>query len=124
MEALEAEGGVCIFCPEHVAKQQREPVEHEGDALVCDKNDFPYEGAVAHYLIVAQRHVTSFEQLPDQAGAELWRSSESSTSGSARSHSRRWSAAGTCVYNGGSVAHLHVHLVVLDPAPPRPCAFG
>src|SRR5207248_2933639 len=64
MRALEAEG-VCIFCREP-------PFEHAGEHWYVTGNDFPYEGTAAHYLIVARRHVQAFEELPDEAGAELW----------------------------------------------------
>ena len=51
MEELEA-AGVCIFCPEHVGAYQREPVEHSGEHWYVKRNDFPYAGTRAHYLIV------------------------------------------------------------------------
>ena len=61
------------------------------------RNDFPYEGTAAHYLIVARRHVPSFEELPDEAGAELWaiRRELASALGAARA-TRPSSAAATC----------------------------
>ena len=71
MEDLEARG-VCVFCPEHVAEYHREPVEWSGEFFYVTKNDYPYAGTAAHYLIVPHRHVTSFEELPDAAGADLW----------------------------------------------------
>src|SRR5689334_18893361 len=52
MEELEAKG-ICIFCPEHVAEYQGQPVEFSGEHWYVTRNDFPYEGTVAHYLIVA-----------------------------------------------------------------------
>src|SRR5271166_1525963 len=69
MRRLEAEG-VCVFCLEHAAAFQREPVEEVGTHWYVTRNDFPYEGAEDHYLIVARRHVVSFDELPEEAGAE------------------------------------------------------
>src|ERR1700761_5184716 len=40
MEELAA-AGICIFCPEHVASQQREPIEHSGRHWYVKKNDYP-----------------------------------------------------------------------------------
>jgi ATP adenylyltransferase len=116
MRRLEAEG-ICIFCPEHAATLQREPVEQTGTHWYVTRNDFPYEGTGAHYLIVARRHVTSFDELPDEAGAELWRLKrelKERLPGVALATVER---SGDMRYNGGSVAHLHVHLVALDTAP-------
>jgi ATP adenylyltransferase len=122
MRALEARG-ICIFCPEHAGEWQREPVDHEGEHWYVTRNDFPYEGAQAHYLIVARRHVQRFEELPDEAGAELW--------GIRRELAARLGApayatverSGDMHLNGGSVEHLHVHFVALGPAPPATVRF-
>jgi len=118
-----ARAGVCIFCPEHVRERQREPIEHWGRHWYVKKNDYPYEGASAHYLIVAVAHVVRFEELPDEAGAELWAIKR-------RLRSRLQAAAfatversGDMHYNGGSVAHLHVHLVALERAPAATVRF-
>ena len=122
MRRLEAEG-VCIFCPEHAALGEPEPLEHTGEHWYVTRNDFPYEGAAAHYLIVARRHVSAFEALPDEAGAELW--------GIRRELAERLGAiayatverSGDMRFNGGSVAHLHVHMVALDAAPAKTVRF-
>ena len=71
MEELEA-AGVCVFCPEHFEAHHREPIAFSGEHWYVTENDYPYAGAAAHYLIVPHRHVTSFDELPDEAGAELW----------------------------------------------------
>src|SRR3954471_2515125 len=67
MDHLEAEG-ICIFCSE----EHRSPVELSGAHWYVVKNDYPYEGTSAHYLIVPHAHVSSFDELPDEAGADLW----------------------------------------------------
>jgi ATP adenylyltransferase len=118
-----ADAGVCIFCPEHVEAQQREPIEHMGEHWYVKKNDHPYEGASAHYLIVARRHVVSFDELPDEAGAELWaikRRLKSALEPVALASVER---SGDMLYNGGSVAHLHVHMVALEREPSATVRF-
>lgn len=122
MARLEAEG-VCVFCPEHVARYQRAPVEHDGEHWYVTPNSFPYAGAAEHYLIVARRHVVSFDELPDEAGAELW--------AIRRMLARRLEPlalatverSGDMRFNGGSVAHLHVHLVALEREPSQTVRF-
>jgi ATP adenylyltransferase len=122
MEALDA-AGVCVFCPEHVPEHQPEPIEQMGDHWYVTKNHYPYEGASAHYLIVARSHVVSFDELPDEAGAELWsirRALKARLEPAALATVER---SGNMLYNGGSVAHLHVHLVALDPSPTTTVRF-
>jgi ATP adenylyltransferase len=122
MEELE-DAGVCVFCPEHVATHHREPVEHSGQHWYVTRNDYPYEGAAAHYLVVSNLHVTSFDELPDEAGAELWaikRMLKAQLEPTALATVER---SGNMLYNGGSVAHLHVHLVALEEQPTATVRF-
>jgi ATP adenylyltransferase len=122
MEELEA-AGVCVFCPEWFEEHHREPVEFSGEHWYVTKNDYPYEGTSAHYLIVPHRHVSSFDQLPDAAGAELWaikRRLHEQLSPRACATVER---SGDMRFNGGSVAHLHTHFVALDDAPPKTVRF-
>lgn len=122
MEELE-EAGICVFCPEHAAEHQPEPIEHTGRYWYVTRNHYPYEGTAAHYLIVARRHVVSFDELPDEAGAELWsirRALKARLEPAALATVER---SGNMLYNGGSVAHLHIHLVALEPTPSATVRF-
>jgi ATP adenylyltransferase len=118
MARLEADG-ICIFCPGH----QRMPVEQEGEHWYVTRNDFPYAGTVAHYLIVPHRHVTSFDELPDAAGAELWAIKRRLKAQLAPLAVATVERSGDMRYNGGSVAHLHTHFVALDAAPEQTVRF-
>jgi dihydrofolate reductase/diadenosine tetraphosphate (Ap4A) HIT family hydrolase len=122
MAGLEA-SGICIFCESYVQTHHAHPVEWTGEHWFVTRNAYPYAGAVAHYLVVPRRHVTSFADLPDAAGAELWAA-------------KRWirdrhpglafatvERSDDMRLNGGSVAHLHVHVVVLDDAPSATVRF-
>ncbi len=122
MQELEA-AGVCVFCPEHVAAHHREPVEHTGRHWYVTKNDYPYDGAAAHYLVVSNLHVVSFDELPDEAGAELWEIKRTLKSQLAPTALATVERSGNMLDNGGSVAHLHVHLVALDAAPSATVRF-
>ena len=118
MAELEA-AGICIFCPDH----QRMPVEYSGEHWYVTRNDFPYAGTVAHYLIVPHRHVRSFDELPDAAGAELWaikRRLKEQLDPLAVATVER---SGDMRFNGGSVAHLHTHFVALDAEPEATVRF-
>ncbi len=117
MRALEAQG-ICIFCPEHSA-----PAELEGEHWYVTRNDFPYEGTAAHYLIVARRHVQGFEELPDEAGAELWAIRRELAARLGAPAYATVERSGDMRLNGGSVEHLHVHFVALQADPPATVRF-
>lgn len=122
MESLES-ADVCVFCPEHFAAHHEAPVELAGEHWYVTRNDYPYPGAREHYLIVPHAHVRWFDELPDEAGAELW-----ALKRRLREMLRPLAVAtversGDMRYNGGSVAHLHLHFVVLDDAPEQTVRF-
>jgi diadenosine tetraphosphate (Ap4A) HIT family hydrolase len=122
MLRLEREG-ICIFCPEHVAAYHPEPVELTGEHWFVTRNAYPYAGAQAHYLIVARRHVASFEELPDVAGAELWAMKRALAERLRPAATATIERSGEMALNGGSVAHLHAHFVVLGADPQQTVRF-
>jgi diadenosine tetraphosphate (Ap4A) HIT family hydrolase len=122
MEQLEADG-ICIFCPEHVESHHREPIEHAGEYWYVTKNDYPYAGTAAHYLIVPHRHITSFDELPDEAGAELWAIKRMLKAQLAPLATATVERSGNMRLNGGSVAHLHAHFVALPAEPETTVRF-
>lgn len=122
METLAA-SSICVLCPENVATEQREPIEHLGKHWYVKLNDYPYEGTLAHYLVVAKAHVVSFDELPDEAGAELWSIKRSLKSRLAPLAIATVERSGNMLYNGGSIAHLHIHLVALGKAPSATVRF-
>ena len=117
MEALAARG-VCIFCPEHAGE-----ILHRGEHWYVKRNDFPYAGTVAHYLIVPVRHVVAFDELPDEAGAELWAIKRRLKAQHAPLATATVERSGDMRFNGGSVAHLHTHFVALGDAPSATVRF-
>jgi ATP adenylyltransferase len=122
MEELEA-AGICVFCEEHVAEHQPEPIEHTGHHWYVTKNRYPYDGVATHYLIVARQHVTSFDELPDEAGAELWSIKRMLKTRLQPAAVATVERSGNMLYNGGSVAHLHIHLVALEASPSATVRF-
>lgn len=122
MAALEG-AGVCVFCAEHFAEHHREPIELSGQHWYVTKNDYPYTGTRAHYLIVPHAHVRSFDELPDEAGAELWALKRQLKERLAPLATATVERSGDMRHNGGSVAHLHIHFVALDDAPEQTVKF-
>lgn len=122
MESLERER-ICLFCEEHVEQYQSNPVELRSDHWFVTRNSFPYPGTAAHYLIVARPHVRSFDELPDTAGAELWAIKRTLKQRLDPIATATVERSGDMRFNGGSVAHLHVHFVALDPLPTETVRF-
>lgn len=116
MEDLEHRG-ICVFCLEH----QRSEIALEGEYFYVTRNLWPYRGTREHWLIVPRAHVRAFDELPDEAGRELWalkrrlKGDATATATVERSGDMR--------YNGGSVAHLHIHFVVLEERPEKTVRF-
>lgn len=117
MRRLEADG-VCVFCAPHHAAPM---LEREHWYVV--ENDFPYAGTTAHLLIVPRRHVRSFDELPDAAGAELWAIRRELKARMAPIATATVERSGDMRYNGGSVDHLHVHFVALEEEPASTVRF-
>jgi ATP adenylyltransferase len=122
MAELEA-AGVCIFCRDYVDSHHEHPVEYSGEHWFVTRNAYPYPGTVAHYLIIPHRHVTAFDELPDQAGAELWAIRRRLKAQHAPLATATVERSGDMRFNGGSVAHLHTHFVALDAAPAKTVRF-
>ena len=118
MEELEA-AGICIFCSE----EHRPKVELSGSHWYVVENDYPYEGTSGHYLIVPHAHVSSFDELPDEAALELWALKRELKERLDPPATATVERSGDMRYNGGSVAHLHVHFVALETAPTRTVKF-
>jgi ATP adenylyltransferase len=122
MEELDA-AGVCIFCPEHVAEHHGEPIEYTGEHWYVTRNAFPYPGTAAHYLIVPHQHVSSFDELPDEAGAELWAIKRMLNERLGSPAVATIERSGVKELSGSSVEHLHTHFVALDEAPAETVRF-
>ena len=122
MEHLESERA-CVFCLDYVETHHAHPIEHRGTHWFVTKNAFPYEGTEAHYLIIPLQHVTSFDELPDEAGAELWSIKRMLKSQLSPLSTATVERSGDMRLNGGSVAHLHTHFVALSSAPTKTVRF-
>ena len=111
------ERGICVFCVEH----NRAEVVVEGEHFYVTRNLWPYRGTKEHWLIVPRAHVRAFDELPDEAGAELWALKRRLKGDAAATATVERS--GDMRYNGGSVAHLHIHFVILEEAPEKTVRF-
>jgi ATP adenylyltransferase len=118
MERLERDR-ICVFCVEHGEQE----IAHRGAHWYVTENRYPYEGTVGHWLIVPFAHVKAFDELPDEAGAELWSIKRMLKERSGALATATVERSGDMRFNGGSIAHLHVHFVALDDDPAKTVRF-
>ncbi len=124
MEGLK-ERGVCAFCLEHLDKEHREPIEFVTEHWVVTKNDYPYKRTRLHLLMLAKKHVKTLADLSPEALSDL--------TATVVIIEKKWNLSsyavgirsGDMFYNGGSVEHLHAHIIVGDPEDedPEPVRF-
>lgn len=104
--------GVCAFCEEHFESFHDHPIEFETPHWLVSKNDYPYEGAALHLLLVARKHVTTLAELSPEARADFLEV--------VARIEREWKLPSYAIgmrvgdpeLNGSTVEHLHGHVVV------------
>ncbi|MGI8667907.1 MAG: HIT family protein [Jatrophihabitans sp.] len=113
------EAGICIFCPQHLRQEAGQRVLWESEHWILTPNKFPYSSARLHLLLVPHAHVTDVLDLPPAAQQDFW---------SALGHVRTYYELayygigirnGDPAHTGGTIAHVHVHVLVADPAADR-----
>jgi ATP adenylyltransferase len=112
MVALE-EAGVCLFCPDGLAAYGSSLFENES-WLVVD-NDFPYAGTRRHLLLIPRAHVRDLLELDPVAREQFWEVLDAARTVSEASYYGLGVRNGECAATGGTIAHLHLHLLVPDP---------
>lgn len=106
------EDGVCPFCEEHFRKYHPKPIIKETESWFFTENMSPYEGTAHHYIFVYKpAHIRFPSELTNEARIELfdlidWAIKEYAIPGG--SFFMRF---GDGTYTGGSVEHLHAHLI-------------
>ncbi len=113
MENLE-DRAVCAFCRENIATEQREPIEYETNHWIVKKNDYPYKDTSLHLLLIPKEHVLTISHLSTAARSDFLECvNYCETTWSLKSYALGM-RSGDMTLNGGSVAHIHAHIVVGD----------
>nr|AIA14874.1 HIT domain protein [uncultured bacterium] len=108
------ERGVCMFCPEHIHKEAPGTVEAETSHWIVKHNDFPYDDTRLHVLIIPKKHVSYINDLSKSAKQEFLEVVQATA---LRHKLKSYAIAmrvGDMRYNGGSIEHMHAHLIVGD----------
>ncbi len=117
--------GVCAFCRQNAETEMREPIELETKFWYVKKNDYPYKRTKLHLVLISQQHVKTLSDLNSEALHDL--------ADTIVKIEKQWQLtsygvgirSGDMHYNGGSVEHIHAHIVVGDPenGDPEPVRF-
>lgn len=111
MEEIMTEGN-CPFCMDQVLKWHKEPMLRSGNYWLLTTNQWPYEEAATHLLLIAKVHAERLAELPPAAGEELigmvqWAEQKFGSQGGGLAM-----RFGDTALNGATVAHLHVHFLL------------
>jgi ATP adenylyltransferase len=116
MRELEAAGS-CLFCPAELDA-------HPGAAgflrtahWTVLPNDFPYQGATLHLLLVPRQHARDLLELDAAARADFFTALEAARDRYGFAHYGLGVRNGECRYTGATIAHLHAHVLVAPPEP-------
>ena len=115
MVDLEARG-VCLFCPDHLGAEQRLLLQTEHWSVT--PNEYPYAGTRLHLLLVPHAHVSDLLDLSDDARADLWTVLARVRAVHGLEFYGLGARNGDCRYTGGTIEHVHVHLVQGDVEDP------
>ena len=115
MERLEADG-VCLFCD--AVRTPRKPGSFRTRWWVASANEFPYRGTRLHYLLAPTEHVVDLLELPDHVLADFWVALRRLSAEHDLGFYGLGARCGDCRYTGGTIAHVHVHVVVGDVEDP------
>lgn len=112
-----AKDGVCPFCPEHLAKYHKNPIEKRKYWIVTD-NMYPYKPSKHHRLIIHTEHVTHIDEVSPPAWHELMEIFLAESKNEKIAGGSLIMRFGDTKFTGASVSHLHAHIVQSDPDDP------
>lgn len=113
MRRLEAEG-VCLFCPQHLVDERKLVIVHRTPHWTVTPNKFPYRQARLHYLLVPDEHVTDMVDLSAEAQLDFWAALRWVRDHHGLAHYGIAARNGDCEHTGGTIRHVHVHLLQGD----------
>ncbi|GAA5201482.1 hypothetical protein GCM10023322_81540 [Rugosimonospora acidiphila] len=113
MERLAA-GGICLFCPDHLSGEPtHEPLLRTGHWTVIH-NRYPYADTRLHLLMVPDEHVSDLVDLSPEAREDFWTALAWIRDHYELSFYGLGARNGDSRFTGGTIGHLHVHVIVGD----------
>jgi diadenosine tetraphosphate (Ap4A) HIT family hydrolase len=115
-----SQDGVCPFCVENFKKYHPKPILKETDYWFFTENMSPYKGTKYHFIFVYKvAHVSTPEKISPEATVDLFTLINSAITEYAFPGGAFFMRFGDHDYTGGSVEHLHAHLVLGDRDEPN-----
>ncbi|MFB9239387.1 HIT family protein [Plantactinospora siamensis] len=117
MLRLEA-AGTCLFCPDELERDAEQQILHRTAHWTVTPNEFPYAGTRLHLLLVPHAHVGDLLDLPAAAQAEFWTVLGWVRDRYGLAYYGLGSRNGDPGRTGGTIEHVHLHVVVGDADDP------
>ena len=112
-------GGTCVFCPEQLSAGPERRLLHQTTWWGVTENKYPYRGSRLHLLLVPAVHVPDILALSESALADFWKALAWVRENYALQFYGLGMRCGNCMFTGGTIEHLHVHVVVGDVEDPE-----
>lgn len=110
-----AEDGVCPFCAEYFRKYHPKPILKETEYWFFTENMSPYAGTKYHFIFVYKpAHITTPKEIPPKAVVDLFILLNAAIEEYKILGGAFFMRFGDTRYNGSSVAHLHLQLLMGD----------
>jgi diadenosine tetraphosphate (Ap4A) HIT family hydrolase len=110
-----AEHKVCPFCNENLKKYHKNPILIEGKYWLATNNLYPYKNTLHHVIFINKEHIEHIEEVQ----AESWYELHSQIKQIAKERKIKGGSFllrfGDTNFTGGSVSHLHAHLIQSNP---------
>jgi ATP adenylyltransferase len=116
MEDLERRG-ICIFCPQNIGEDTN-PLEVDTDHWMVKKNSFPYKNTSLHLLAIPKVHVKTMSAIDSRAQQDFFNVIKQCEEKFNLESYALVVRSGDMRRNGGSIEHLHVHIIVGDTENP------
>ena len=111
--------GKCPFCAENLSEFHKKEIIVKGSHWLLTDNQWPYKNTKFHFLLILKDHCEMPSELVNGARIEFW--------DMVAFIEKRFQikSGGLCMRfgdpkdNGGTVRHLHTHLIVPDKSDPK-----
>jgi len=118
----------CTFCLDRFEYYHDAPIIKEGGYWIVTDNDYPYDNTKHHTLFILKRHAENIEELTSLEWAELRKLIQEFKKEHLISGGAIFLRFGEEKYSGGTLPHIHAHLIVPDiesgSYQPVPCYVG
>jgi ATP adenylyltransferase len=111
MNELEA-AGICLFCPEHLAKFR--PLLHRTEHWSVVGNEYPYRSTSLHLLLLPDEHVVDIVDLTPASQVDFWAALRWVRDVHGLEYYGLAARNGDCAFTGGTIRHVHLHVLQGD----------